>query len=415
MFTTDANYKHFDFEVLQKYFECNDNESKFKIKFNIPKRLAKNKLYKYFKMPSTVNYEFDLNKLMSSILPTNFILDRNDRYFNEAFNEARQNFETPLPFLDNKYNIYYVSHYFFYDLLSQYTDIEALQREFKDNPEIYDFAKKLNKAIFKKIFITTDLKDYLGALIHQVKSILQKFVTEMEHQVYIPVLRGSVSHVFKDNTLIGDALFLLSKITAENKYIAGSIKKWFKEFGLPEKFEIRRIAGYGSEIIFLDENDNEISLKDMGFGYSQLLPIIIYVFSKQLYATSKSRKNQIQDIPDYSFLIEEPESHLHPEFQSKLADMFLDALNTSNNMFIIETHSEYLIRKLQYLIAAKKMNINDIAIYYLGKDPTSKEYITKIELDENGMIKNEFGAEFFDEAAQLITNLWDAPKGKLND
>ena len=49
--------------------------------------------------------------------------------------------------------------------------------------------------------------------------------------------------------------------------------------------------------------------------------------------------------------IEEPEIHLHPKYQSLLADMFLEAYKTYNIHFIIETHSEYLIRESQVLVS----------------------------------------------------------------
>ena len=415
LFLADDNFKHFDFDKLQHNFKQDKNECMFHIKFNIPKRLASNKYFDLFPLKDSVKYEYDLNNLMKSILPKNFVLDRNDRYFNEAFNESRQNLYCQLPFLDNRNNIMYAGNYIFNDLLAKYGDAATIEKQIQSDIDLFSFSKRLNKAIFKKIFITTDLKDFLGATIGYTKSIVQKFITEMEHEVYIPVLRGAVSHVFKDNTLIGDAIFQLSKIMSENKQITSTIKKWFKEFGLSEKFEINRIAGYGSEILFFDENNIKTSLKDMGFGYSQLLPIIINIFAKQIYSSASDKKNRIQDSPDYTFLIEEPESHLHPEFQSKLADMFLDAVRTSNNTFIIETHSEYLIRKFQYLIAAKQMDTNELDVYYLGKDPTNKDYIKKIELDSNGMIIKDFGEGFFDEAANLITHLWDLPRGNKND
>ena len=63
-------------------------------------------------------------------------------------------------------------------------------------------------------------------------------------------------------------------------------------------------------------------------------------------------------------IIEEPEINLHPAFQSKLADMFVEAAKVFNIQFIIETHSEYLIRRLQYLTAKKDIKTDDTVIYY---------------------------------------------------
>jgi predicted ATPase len=49
-------------------------------------------------------------------------------------------------------------------------------------------------------------------------------------------------------------------------------------------------------------------------------------------------------------LIEEPESNLHPALQSKLAVFFVELANKYNKQIIIETHSEYIIRKIQYVV-----------------------------------------------------------------
>jgi predicted ATPase len=106
-------------------------------------------------------------------------------------------------------------------------------------------------------------------------------------------------------------------------------------------------------------------------------------------------------------MIEEPESHLHPKLQSLLADFFADAYKTFGIHFIIETHSEYLIRKLQYLIAKKEIKKEDVAIYYFDQDPTKEDYIRKMEIDDNGFMKGDFGEGFFDEASRLISDLWN--------
>ena len=67
-------------------------------------------------------------------------------------------------------------------------------------------------------------------------------------------------------------------------------------------------------------------------------------------------------------IIEEPESNLHPNLQSKLADILVLAYKTYDIHFILETHSEYLIRKLQYLIASDQFSLKteDVAVYYFN-------------------------------------------------
>ena len=99
------------------------------------------------------------------------------------------------------------------------------------------------------------------------------------------------------------------------------------------------------------------------------------------------------------FFIEEPETNLHPDLQAKLADIIVEA-QASMTQFIIETHSEYFIRKLQYLVATKKLEEDRILINYFN--PASlrdKEGIVKeIRIQKDGSLSQDFGPGFFDEA-----------------
>ena len=74
-----------------------------------------------------------------------------------------------------------------------------------------------------------------------------------------------------------------------------------------------------------------VSLADVGYGISQVLPIVI---------TSVLSRNTI-------ITIEQPELHLHPKLQANLADLFIKSASTRNNNFILETHSEHIILRLK--------------------------------------------------------------------
>ena len=96
-----------------------------------------------------------------------------------------------------------------------------------------------------------------------------------------------------------------------------------------------------------------------------------------------------------------------------MADVFADAINLFSIQLIVETHSEYLIRKLQYLVAKKVVQKNSTVIYYFNARETqkksSKKVFTKIEINSNGTLTEQFGKGFFDEA----TN-WELELMKLN-
>ena len=108
--------------------------------------------------------------------------------------------------------------------------------------------------------------------------------------------------------------------------------------------------------------------------------------------------------------IEEPEIHLHPKFQSILADMLVEACQKYNIHFIVETHSEYLIRKLQLLVAGHIEGIgidrSMVSIYYINsEDDKSKQKVKRIEICSDGYLDDSFGEGFYDEATRLSRQL----------
>ena len=175
------------------------------------------------------------------------------------------------------------------------------------------------------------------------------------------------------------------------------LKKWLKNFEIGEgltmdykQFEIFKV---------IIEKGLERYPVELGFGNQQLLPLILGMFSN----------------PCGIFFIEEPESHLHPYMQSKLGDFFTDMLNYKigwmkgeKPQLIIETHSEYLIRRLQYLVANRSIGSEDVAIYYINKAdriPAEARQIQKMEILKDGSLGNDFGPGFFDEAINLKLEL----------
>lgn len=116
---------------------------------------------------------------------------------------------------------------------------------------------------------------------------------------------------------------------------------------------------------------------------------------------------------DVLIVIEEPESNLHPANQSRLADIIVKAAKTYGIQFIIETHSEYLIRKLQYLTAKGEIKPEDTQLYYFfhpDKVPEGENQVKKINIEKDGRLSAPFGYGFFDESAHLMIELMNIGK-----
>jgi predicted ATPase len=100
--------------------------------------------------------------------------------------------------------------------------------------------------------------------------------------------------------------------------------------------------------------------------------------------------------------IEEPEVSLHPCYQSLLADILFDAVKNYGGQigFIVETHSEYLIRKMQALVSGfseEQFKENPFAVYYFTHDGDAYD----LGFKKSGRFERDFGPGFFDESANL--------------
>ncbi|MDP1765125.1 MAG: DUF3696 domain-containing protein [Sediminibacterium sp.] len=159
--------------------------------------------------------------------------------------------------------------------------------------------------------------------------------------------------------------------------------------------------------IKIKKENEEFYLADLGFGASKVLPIILKICT----LACKNFHASTNECDSSTLLIEEPESNLHPELQSKLADMFHEAKNLFNMQFIIETHSEYLIRKLQYLTASENNDLksDDSIIYYFyhpDEIVLGEQQVKKINILANGSLTDNFGTGFFDEADKIAMELF---------
>lgn len=192
------------------------------------------------------------------------------------------------------------------------------------------------------------------------------------------------------------------------------IDKWIKKYGIGDRIRFEYDNdGVGVKIrLFKTPEDTQGRLlADEGYGITQLLSIMLQI---ELYNTEFTDHIKPSDLKISSCIaVEEPENHLHPKYQSLLADMFVDAYLNRAIHFIIETHSEYLIRRLQLLVAGieteKKLDKNDISISYIySKEEAEKEnkpLVKNISVFDNGYLSDTFGKGFFDEATKLSRKL----------
>ena len=174
--------------------------------------------------------------------------------------------------------------------------------------------------------------------------------------------------------------------------LAEAINKWLIFLGVAKDMNTNDRGKFGHELKITTEIEGmKQDLTHVGVGVSQILPILVLCFL--------SEKGD-------SIILEQPELHLHPKVQTRLADFFV-SMNALGKQCIIETHSEYLINRLRYLVAKSDNTkvANDTMIYFVEKD--KKEGFSKyrpITINPYGIIE-DWPDGFFDEGEDLATKI----------
>jgi predicted ATPase len=177
------------------------------------------------------------------------------------------------------------------------------------------------------------------------------------------------------------------------------VKDWLKAFEIGVDFKVVMHAGEAYEVTITDEDGSKTHISDKGMGSIQAVLLIFRL------AVIINRIKEDDEKP--LVIIEEPELNLHPALQSKLTELFLEVHEKHKIDFIVETHSEYMIRRAQVFVAenhyATEIGDNPFSINYF---PTEKGEIPyQMKFNESGFFENSFGKGFFDEASSKTLKL----------
>lgn len=151
-------------------------------------------------------------------------------------------------------------------------------------------------------------------------------------------------------------------------------------------YEIEKKTGFQSIIIKDSKTGEKHNINDMGFGFTQILPIVTQEWSLINKANNFYRRK------DTIFAIEQPELHLHPAFQCKLIKAFANSIKMASEnelsiRFILETHSETIVNYLGKLIERDEIKAEDISVLIFTKENNITE-ISQSSFNEQGILTN---------------------------
>jgi len=149
---------------------------------------------------------------------------------------------------------------------------------------------------------------------------------------------------------------------------------WLKELGLAHGFRTQDLPESNLYEIRIRRtaDSREVLLPDLGFGLSQVLPVLVLCYYVPFGST---------------LILEQPEIHLHPSVQAGLADVFIDVIQKRGLQIILESHSEHLLRRLQRRIAEEAFPHDKAALYFAHMEGQASR-LDRLALDLFGQISN---------------------------
>ena len=283
----------------------------------------------------------------------------------------------------------------------------------RDRSGEISFSTNIFRGVVDNLYYKTDLYKFDGqqpdlfrcyglrAARNEIRDIFSRFEEAFENlfsQIrYLGPLREQPRHRY---TWEGDhpkgigqegekSISALLSGRIKNLSIDEQILNWLQRLKLIESYNLRPLSDTGRDYEFLVKkykDGPEVRLTDVGFGVSQVLPVLILCY----YAPK-----------DSILILEQPEAHLHPKVQTELADVLIDVVTNRNIQIILESHSEYLLSRLQRRIAEGQIASDDTALYFCQINDGTSE-IEQLDVDEYGNIRNWPQDFFGDVTGELI-------------
>ncbi len=220
-----------------------------------------------------------------------------------------------------------------------------------------------------------------------------------DHVVYIGPHRQMLPHVVHPEmagwTQGGSGGDPLASVVLADPSRLKSVNAMLEKLTVPYRLEVRTSqtdAAEGIQFLYLRDVRSAIATRPSGVGYGvgQVLPLVV-----------ESCR------PDPSFIVvEQPELHLHPRLQAELGGALADGLRERGHQYLVETHSEHLVLRLQRLIRSRQLAPSDVAVYYVDQTQVADEEgrrdvvsrVRQLRLDEDGEFVDEWPDGFFEEA-----------------
>ncbi len=231
--------------------------------------------------------------------------------------------------------------------------------------ETIGFHVDINEMVFdlsKSIFHTMNRIDYIGPI----------RLTEPDQDVRISNDNIDLSGIDGANMY----QVLLKDSISDNPTVLSAVAQWYHDTFDGWYVDVDKSLQPVYNIIMCHDNGLKTPINDCGTGIIQSLPIVVRACSRCQEPTL--------------IVLEEPETHLNPSAHADLCQLISKSIGEDKNKrYLIETHSQTFILRLQYLLASRALDVDDVAIYFVRFDEKiGSSILQKVDVKEDGSIPN---------------------------
>lgn len=186
----------------------------------------------------------------------------------------------------------------------------------------------------------------------------------------------------------------LQHVSAKSNSLLDNVDAWLSEVASEVRVKPRfhpdlQISTLGFEFVDGMDTTPEFSSLNTGFGLTYVLPVIVAVLSAQ--------KGDL-------LIIENPESHLHPQGQAVLGRLLAMAAN-GGVQIMVESHSDHLFNGMRVAVKQGLLHPNDFAVYFFSRDHEQHDiYVDQPLLDMRGRLSYQ-PEDFFYEYSKQLTEI----------
>ena len=238
----------------------------------------------------------------------------------------------------------------------------------------------------------------------------RSFIGKLRSIIHVQGIRGNPERVYKTAAVQGSVFSgqlenyvasVIDRFQKENPEQLLKLQSILQKLGLTDTIQSQRLNDTQIELrvgrVFGQSNaEDTVNIVDVGFGVSQVLPVIVALLVAQ---------------PGQLVYIEQPEIHLHPRAQIALAEVFAEAANRGVRI-VVETHSELFLLGIQTLVAEDKLDPELVKLHWFTRNPDGSSKVTTAELDEVGAF-GDWPEDFGSTALGLENRYLSAAETKL--